>query len=124
MMFWSRQKNLQDHKQHVAEVMRRLKDAGLTTRPDKCQFSRPNVLFLGFNISAKGVSAAEEKVGPLREQPLPYTLSELSKFLGATTYYRRFVPKMVHLAAPLHKNISTIRHDATRGRPDGSARRR
>ena len=50
-------RNFEEHLQHLQQVFDRLTAAGLTLKPSKCMFARPEVIYLGHKISKKGVQA-------------------------------------------------------------------
>jgi len=48
--------NFQEHVTHVGEVLKRLNEAGLRLKPTKCSFAQEKIDYLGFTLSAEGVS--------------------------------------------------------------------
>lgn len=61
--------NLENHKNHVKEVLRRLRDNDLYTSPTKCAFHQCRVEFLGFILSPEGVQMDEKKVQTIQDWP-------------------------------------------------------
>ena len=59
--------------------------------------------YLGVELSGDGVKTVKEKVEPVLQAPIPQNTGELSSFLGAVTFYARFVADMSKVTAPLHK---------------------
>jgi hypothetical protein len=47
-------------------------------------------------------------VSAVREFSVPTCLKELRRFLGLASYYRRFIPKFVSIAQPLHHLTRTF----------------
>ena len=90
------------HLQHLREVFRRLKAAGLTLRRRKCHIGMTKVPYLGHVFSARGMAPDQEKVQAIREWPVPDNVTEVHCFLGLASYYRRYIHKFSHIAAPLH----------------------
>ncbi|XP_058872250.1 uncharacterized protein K02A2.6-like [Acipenser ruthenus] len=90
------------HMQVLEEVLKRLADAGLRLKKQKCIFLAPEVQYLGHKIDAEGIHPAEEKVRAIAEAPTPKNTTELKSFLGMVNYYHRFLPNLSTLLAPLH----------------------
>lgn len=94
---------IEQHLERLEEVLARLKQAGLKLKPRKCELFCSSVKYLGHVVSANGVSTDPEKVSAIRTWTPPTNLTELRSFLGATGYYRRFVPQYANIARPLTK---------------------
>jgi len=54
--------NLLEHKNHVKEVLCRLRKHGLFASPAKCSFHQTQVEFLGFVLGPTGLQIDESKV--------------------------------------------------------------
>ena len=94
------------HLQHIESVLQRLSAAGLKLRPDKCQFARDSIHYLGHVISSNGISPDPDKVVAVKEYPVPTNVKELRAFLGLSGYYRRFVKSYAKIATPLYNLTS------------------
>ena len=99
-------KTFEEHLGHLDRLLQKIIDAGLKLRPDKCQFLRRQVTYLGHTISAEGVSCQEGKVDAVKEWPIPKSTTELRSFLGFASYYRRFIKDFARIAGPLHDLIA------------------
>ena len=75
------------HLDHLAEVLKRLQEAGLKLKKDKCAYLLPEVEYLGHTISAEGLKTSESKVSGIVKAPTPKNVSELRSFLGLVNYY-------------------------------------
>lgn len=91
------------HLEVLREVFDRLRGAGLTVRRDKCQFCRPELKFLGYVVDASGLHCDPDKVVAILNIPTPKNVTEVRRFLGITSWYRRFIPDCATLLAPITK---------------------
>ena len=94
---------ISEHLQRLEHVLLKLKENGLKIEPEKCQFFKKSVKYLGHVVSAEGVATDPAKTEVVAKWPMPGTLKDLRSFLGFTSYYRRYVPGFAQKAAPLHK---------------------
>ena len=92
----------------IAMVLYRLKEFNLKIKPKKLFFFQLNILFLGHMLSKDGILPNSEKVSKVRDWPVPKMAKEVHLFLGLASYYRRFIPKFVKWANPLHDLIHPI----------------
>ena len=93
--------NLEEHYQHVREVLARLREWKLYANPEKCDFHQQEVGYLGFRVSVAGLSMEQEKVEAIKEWPTPTTIQEIQTFLGFTGFYRRFIRGYARITKPL-----------------------
>ncbi|EKD00070.1 retrotransposon nucleocapsid protein [Trichosporon asahii var. asahii CBS 8904] len=91
----------EEHEQHVRTVLKRLRDAGLYAKGEKCEFYSTTVEFLGYIVSPEGIQMDPEKVRAISEWPRPETLTQTRSFLGFANFYRHFIANYSHLVAPL-----------------------
>ena len=92
-----------DHLAALEEVLKRLENAGLRLKRDKCVFLAPSVIYLGHRIDAQGIRPVAEKVKAIQDAPHPRNVTELKSYLGLLTYYSRFLPNLSNTLAPLYK---------------------
>jgi hypothetical protein len=103
-------RSFEEHLEHLRIVFDRLRTTGLKLNVDKCVFSRKQVKYLGYLVSEKGVHPDKDKVVSITNFPCPQSVSELRRFIGMASYYRRFINRFADIAEPLHsltqKNVS------------------
>lgn len=93
--------DLESHMGKLELVFSKLREANLKLQPDKCEFLRREVAYLGHVITENGVSPNPEKVKAVSQFPTPKTPKDVKSFLGLTGYYRRFIENFSHITKPL-----------------------
>ena len=89
------------HEEHVKKILACLDQAGLRIKPEKCEWHKKNVNFLGFQIGTSGVKMDPDKVKAIQEWPVPTSLKELQGFLGFANFNRQFIEGYSRRALPL-----------------------
>lgn len=90
------------HRDITHEVLRRLRAHDLYLRPEKCEFERDEVEYLGLIIRQGEVTMDPVKVRAISNWPDPRNLRELRGFLGFANFYRRFIKDFSRIARPLN----------------------
>ncbi|KAK3560586.1 hypothetical protein QTP86_010921 [Hemibagrus guttatus] len=93
--------SLEEHVRHVWAVLSGLQQNHLYMKPEKCEFHRTTITFLGYVISRQGVEMDLTKVRAVTGWPNPTTIKELQRFLGFTNFYWRFIQNYSSVAGPL-----------------------
>lgn len=94
---------LEQHIKDVQAVFERLSETTFKTAPEKCEFHKKNVKFLGFIIGTDGIKIDPEKTKSVNEWPTPKTVKDIQSFLGLANYNRKFIPNYSRIAMPLTK---------------------
>ena len=94
---------LDDHLAHLRQVMGRLMKVGLKLKPAKCHFARAELEYLGHVITRDGLKTNPRLVEAVQEFPTPRNIHDVRRFLGLSSYYRRFIPNFARVAKPLHQ---------------------
>ncbi len=84
-------RTFEEHKVHVRKVLQKLQDYKLRVKPQKSEFHKHEVQFLGYVVSKDGLKMDNKKVQVVREWPTPTTVKEVQSFLGFANFYRRFI---------------------------------
>ncbi|MGH8486283.1 MAG: reverse transcriptase family protein, partial [Pseudomonas sp.] len=84
-------KTLDEHREHIRQVLDVLRRNQLYGKLSKCEFFRSKISFLGHTLSADGKGMEEDKVQAIRDWPVPKNVPELRSFLGLAGYYQEFV---------------------------------
>lgn len=93
--------NWEEHLQQIRTVFGRLRAAGLTVKPAKCQFGMSECIYLGHVVGNGVIRPDPEKLAAVKMFPTPTTKKQVRAFLGLTGYYRKFIPKYAAIATPL-----------------------
>ena len=87
----------------LAEVLERLDKHNVHLKQSKCEFLKPDVVYLGLKMNEKGLYPVDKKVEAVRKAPAPSNVSELRSFLGMVQYCHSFLPNLATNLAPLHE---------------------
>ena len=90
-----------EHMKCLENILKRLREAGLTARPSKCHLGHTEMAFLGHQVGNGEIWPEEDKVERIKEAKAPKTKKELRAFLGLAGYYRKFVHNFAEIATPL-----------------------
>ena len=102
-------RSFDEHLHNLQQVFDRLKLAGLKLHPNKCQFLKHQVHFLGHIISSDGVAPDPSKTAKVKGWPTPSSALETQRFLGLANYYRHFIQDFATIARPLHQATEKCR---------------
>src|SRR5258706_1514568 len=94
--------SLEDHQNHVQEVLRCLRKAGLYTNLKKCKFHTDTVEYLRFILSPKGLQMDPTKVSTIQDWPEPRKVCDVQAFLSFATFYRRIIHDYSEPTLPLN----------------------
>ncbi|GFW54075.1 retrovirus-related Pol polyprotein from transposon 17.6 [Trichonephila clavipes] len=76
---------------------------------DKCKVGCQKLKYLGLVITKEGITTDESKVKAIIEMKPPQNSREVSKFLGMTQWYGKFIKKYVDLCEPLYQLKKKLR---------------
>jgi len=93
---------LEEHREVVREVLRRLQANDLYLRPEKCEFEKTEIEYLGMIIREGHVSMDSAKVRAVTDWAVPENLKQVRGFVGFANFYRRFIKDFATITRPLH----------------------
>ena len=93
-------KDLDEHCRITEQVLGRLAEHKYL-RPEKCEFEKTQIEYLGLIISENHVEMDPVKVAGVADWPEPSNKREVQSFLGFANFYCRFIKDFSHHARPL-----------------------
>src|SRR5258707_5538506 len=94
--------SLEDHRNHVQEVLQCLHKAGLYANLKKCKFHTDTMEYLGFILSPKGLQMDPTKVSAIQDWPEPRKVQDVQAFLRFANFYWRFIHDYSEMTRPLN----------------------
>jgi transposase InsO family protein len=94
-------KNEKEHKDHVRTVLSLLQAHSLLVDPDKCEWHKEELEFLGHIVGKNGVKMSPTKIQVVKDWPTPKTVKEIQAFLGFVNFNRQFIQNFSKIAIPL-----------------------
>lgn len=95
--------NLASHNKNLIKVLQRLREVNLKLNPNKCEFLKKEMLYLGHVISGDGISPDPEKIQAVKNYPVPKSAEETKRFVAFANYYRKFIKGFAQIVYPLNK---------------------
>jgi len=93
--------NMSKHHQHVKEVLKHLRKAGLYAKVEKCEFHSESVEYLGYILSPSGLTMSDDKVKIIQDWLKPKKVKNIQSFLGFANFYCRFIFNYLDIVIPL-----------------------
>ena len=99
-------KTHQEHRQQLAALFARLRNANLKVNLKKCEFGADNVSYLGYRLTPNGILPGSDKLKAVRDSKPPRTVHQVRQFMGLCNFFRSHLRNFAQTGAPLHKLIS------------------
>jgi transposase InsO family protein len=94
---------------NLDKVLARLQSSNLKIKPSKCSLLQPSVEYFGHVISGLGIHPLKSKLESIQAWPSLSSVprhklrTEVKRFLGLVSYYRRFIRNMSDISTPLYE---------------------
>jgi hypothetical protein len=93
--------NLEEHREQVKRVLRKLRENDLFAKPEKCEFEKNSVKYLRFIVGEEVVKMDRKKVEAILDWEEPQNVHDVQVFLGFANFYHRFIREYSKKAAGL-----------------------
>jgi hypothetical protein len=101
---------LEEHNTKLRDVFSKLSEFNIKIEPDKCEFLKDELSYLGHVVTADGVKPDGNKVTAVVNFPVPRSQKDVKSFLGLAGYYRRFINHFSPMARPLTDLLKKDQH--------------
>ena len=96
-------KNDLEHLRNLREVFHRFEKRGSRCKREKSVFLQDKLVYLGHEVSKSGISPVKGKVQDMLSAKALTDRAQLIAFLGAVNYYKRYLPNISTIIAPLDR---------------------
>ena len=90
--------NQAEHGARLPAALERVQAAGVTLNPNKCEFGKSSIKFLGHIIDESGIRAYPEKTSAICKMEAPRCISDLRRFMGMINQLGKFSPNPAELS--------------------------
>ncbi|CAK5104917.1 unnamed protein product [Meloidogyne enterolobii] len=94
--------DFESHIETLTNVFNRLEKAGLKLKADKCRFLENNCIYLGHELNKDGYKPSLTNCEAITNFPIPSNTKEVKRFLGLTSFFRKFISNFASIAWPLN----------------------
>ena len=101
-------RSLEEQTERLRTIFERIRSAGLKLSPEKCDFFKKEVSYLGYTITSQGTKTDEKKISKIKNWPIPKSAEDLRSWIGLCGYYRHFIRNYAQMVAPLEKLCKII----------------
>ena len=96
-------KTKEKHLVHLETILKKLQEAGLKLKLQKCSFFKKHIQYLGHLIFDKGIQPLPEKLKSITKMLVPKNTNQVKQFLGLVGYYPKFVPRFADISRIINK---------------------
>lgn len=94
-------KTFEEHMEMLSYVADRLLMAGLTINVKKSVFCKKELKFLGNILGEEGLKPDPDKYAAILNYPVPRTVKDVRRLIGAASWFRKFIPNFATIVAPI-----------------------
>lgn len=92
-----------NHLANLKNVFKTCRQFNLKLNPEKCNFFRPEVTYLGHTCTKDGLLPDKSKTIAIENYPTPTDSDSTRRFTAFVNYYRRFIRNFSGIVQPLNK---------------------
>ncbi|PFX12869.1 Retrovirus-related Pol polyprotein [Stylophora pistillata] len=96
-------RTVEEHDSRLQKTIKCISDKGLTLNPEMCVFRMPQLTFMGYLLSRKGIGPTESRVDAVVRAKEPTNAEEVRSFLGLVNFSARFIPNLASISEPLRE---------------------
>ena len=94
-----------DHDRNLIALLRRCREKGIRLNKDKLKLHRPEVTYMGHQLTETGIRSDPRKVDALVKMPPPVDKQGVSRILGMATYLSRYISNFSEITSPLRELV-------------------
>jgi Reverse transcriptase (RNA-dependent DNA polymerase) len=91
---------IEEHRLLVQQVLERQCEHHLFLKPEKCEFEKTEVEYLGMKLRGGHIAMDPIKLQGLAEWPAPKKLRDVHAFLGFAGFYRQIIHNFLPTCSP------------------------
>lgn len=91
------------HIKNLKSVFERCRKFNLKLNPEKCEFFKHEITYLGHKCTNRGIMPDPKKLEAVQKYPQPTDKATAKSFTAFANYYRKFIPNFAAIARPLNK---------------------
>jgi hypothetical protein len=84
--------SFEEHRRITRLILDHMREHKLYLRPEKYEFEKTKIKYLGVIISHNKVEMDPVKIAGVADWPTPSNKKEVQSFVGFVNFYRRFIP--------------------------------
>ncbi|GFT42600.1 retrovirus-related Pol polyprotein from transposon 17.6 [Nephila pilipes] len=103
--------NEDQHFLHLKQVFQRFEEYKVVLNASKSVLGETSVKFLGYIVTAEGISPIPGKVAAITNFPKPENVKDLRRFLATCNFYRRFIPQVARTQTVLNNYLKEVKRN-------------